>query len=206
MGQARLQPTSTGTIEVIDECPPGGGAGAPVVLLHHGFGSAHSMPAAAADLVVGGRRVIRYSRPGCGASPRRDHAKGRDYLGKEAEEVAPALLEALGLENAHFVGHSDGATIALMLAGHAPRLVGGVAAIAPHVLLEPEMIEGIERFDRDHDGPAFRQRLERRHADPAFAYESWRDAWLSGALNGWTIEDDLSRPDGKGGGQLPSGG
>lgn len=27
--------------------------------------------------------------------------------------------------------------------------------------------------------------------DPAFAYESGRDAWLSGTLAGWTIEDDL---------------
>lgn len=193
MAEPCLQPTRAGLLEVIDDETPGRSRGPPVVMLHHGFGTAHSMAGTAADLVAAGHRVIRYSRPGCGASPPREAAKGRDYLEREADTVAPALLDALGIGRASFVGHSDGATIALLLAAFAPARTLAVAAIAPHVLLEPEMIEGIRRFDRQTDGPDFRQRLARRHVDPAFAYETWRDAWLSGAFAGWTMAGELAR-------------
>lgn len=192
MAEPFLQPTRIGPVEVLVDEPAGTGSGPPVVLLHHGFGSAHSMQGTAADLAAAGHRVIRYSRPGCGATPRRAEAKERDYLQREAQEVAPALLDGLGIDRAAFVGHSDGATIALMLAAHVPARTAAVVAIAPHVLLEAEMIEGIERLDREQDGPDFRRRLGRRHADPDFAYESWRDVWLSGALEGWTMEGALA--------------
>ena len=55
----------------------------------------------------------------------------------EALEVLPKLIEVAGLRDYIFVGHSDGASIALIYAGGSTNVgLRGVITEAPHVFCE----------------------------------------------------------------------
>lgn len=98
------------------------GDGPPVVLLHGGLGHSgnwgHQVPA----LVAAGYRVIAIDSRGHGRSTRDDRPYSYDLL---ASDVL-AVLDALHVPSAAFVGWSDGAATALVLARHAPERVTGV--------------------------------------------------------------------------------
>src|SRR3569832_2294968 len=95
---------------------------APIVFLHEGLGSVamwRDWPAQVC--AAAGRDGIVYSRRGYGESDaiadvRGAGRLGADYMHREAFEVLPALLEALGIESPVLLGHSDGGTIALLYA------------------------------------------------------------------------------------------
>ncbi len=64
-----------------------------------------------------------YSRPGYGRSTPRapDERWGVDFMHRQAQELLPALRQALGIEQpAWLVGHSDGGSIALLHAAQSP--------------------------------------------------------------------------------------
>lgn len=174
MVSARLIETEVGLLEVATKGNP---AGPPVVLLHHGFGTWRSLlDLGLAILRLAPKtRVIAYSRPGCGQSPARSLVRERDYLTIEAEHVLPALLDALAVRSCHLVGHSDGGSIALLAAALHPSRVMTVTAIAPHVFMEPETRAGVAALAAADTAPDFRSKLRRMHADPAIAYDTWRD-------------------------------
>ena len=106
---------------------------APIVLLHEGLGSVglwRGFPQAVRRAT--GRRTLAFSRFGHGRSDRSPWPV--DHLGfhhREALRTLPALFAALDVHGPLLVGHSDGASIALIHAAHRP--VSGVVAIAPHV-------------------------------------------------------------------------
>src|SRR5205807_10205549 len=119
-----------GEIEVLD-IP--GDAGQPMlVLLHEGLGSLglwRGFPDRLAQAT--GRRTIAFSRYGHGQSAPPPKPRTPSFMHEEALEVLPEVLADLHLRAPVLVGHSDGASIALI---HAARHdVGGVVAIAPHV-------------------------------------------------------------------------
>ena len=94
------------------------GTGAPVVVLHGWGGRIESMMPVIACL-SGGFRVVSLDLPGFGESPLPPGVWGTpDY----ASFVRDALRE-LGIERAHFVGHSYGAKTSLYLAATVPSLV-----------------------------------------------------------------------------------
>ena len=98
------------------------GAGTPVILLHGGLGHGgnwgHQVPA----LVAAGYRAILIDSRGHGRSTRDARP---DTYERMASDVR-AVMDALGMERAAFVGWSDGACIALTLAMQAPERVAGV--------------------------------------------------------------------------------
>lgn len=164
------------------------------VFLHHGFGTWHSLTDLAERMAQTGAgcRNVFYSRPGCGGSPPRPNRVASDYLRDEAQHVLPALLDALEIEQADFVGHSDGGTIALLFAAAAPERARRVVAIAPHVFSEQVTIKGVRDFDTRTDDSNWRKYLARRHRDPATAYDYWRNFWLSERGAEWSVTDELS--------------
>jgi pimeloyl-ACP methyl ester carboxylesterase len=108
----------------------------------------------------------------------------------EAWHVLPALLQKLGLHKPVLVGHSDGATIALLHASCLP--VTACVAIAPHVTVEDVAITAIARAkqlyeERPSDTPGLRQRLAKHHADVDNAFWQWNDVWLSQAFKPFDI-------------------
>jgi len=167
----------------------------PVVLLHEALGSVsiwRDFPQRLADALR--RPVMAYSRQGYGRSGREGRPRGLDYLHREAWHWLPRVLEALEIERPVLVGHSDGASIALLYAasGMAPQPEAAVL-IAPHVEVEPEAIAGIEAADRLWHTTDWPQRLARHQPDPQRVFAEWRDTWLSAAFRAWNIEAEIPK-------------
>lgn len=163
-----------------------------LVFLHEGLGSIpqwRDFPAQVARAT--GRRALVYERYGYGQSEvLAEERVGPDFMHREALEVLPALLRALQLENPVLVGHSDGATIALIHAG-AGHAVQGVVAIAPHVFVEDISVRSIADATRAFETTDLPQRLGKYHRDPRKTFYLWSDAWLDPAFRNWNIEASL---------------
>jgi pimeloyl-ACP methyl ester carboxylesterase len=163
--------------------------GPTLVFLHEGLGSIalwRDFPRKVADATQ--RPALIYSRAGYGRSTPLAAARTPSYMHDEARVTLPALLDAFGIVDAILVGHSDGASIALIHAGERIRPVRALVAMAPHVFVEAESIAGIARARRDYQGAELRSRLSRYHADVDSAFFGWNDIWLSPAFRDWNIE------------------
>jgi pimeloyl-ACP methyl ester carboxylesterase len=111
---------------------------------------------------------------------------------RQAHDVLPALIDHLRIvEPIWILGHSDGASIALLFAAAFPERVAGVIAVAPHVFVEDVSIRSIEAARTLYHATDLRQRLARYHADPDSAFFGWNDVWLDPAFRAWNIEDRL---------------
>jgi GNAT superfamily N-acetyltransferase len=110
---------------------------------------------------------------------------------EEALEVLPELLAHLDIRTPILVGHSDGASIALIHAAHHP--VEAVVAIAPHVFVEDICIREIERARTTYDSGDLRGKLARHHKDPDVAFFGWNDVWLDPAFPEWDITGEVER-------------
>jgi pimeloyl-ACP methyl ester carboxylesterase len=98
------------------------GAGFPVVLLHGGLGHSGNWGYQLPALVGCGYRVVLIDSRGHGRSTR----DSRPFMYELMASDVLAVMDALHLEKSAFVGWSDGACIALILAIKAPARVAGV--------------------------------------------------------------------------------
>ncbi|HEX6404728.1 MAG TPA: alpha/beta hydrolase [Pseudonocardiaceae bacterium] len=109
------------------------GSGEAVVLIH-GAGFADSfLPLAVEPALRNHYRMIRYRRRGHGGSTQID---GAVSIAEHAHDCG-ALLGALDVKQAHVVGNSYGACIALQLAVDSPDLVSSLALFEPLLLAVP---------------------------------------------------------------------
>lgn len=174
---------------------PGSSPEAPeLVFLHEGLGSVTLWRDFPARLVAAtGHGALVYSRYGYGQSDPITEKRGIDFMHEEGLRALPELLDRLGIERPILVGHSDGASIALIHAGGAGRPLTGVVAMAPHVLVEDISIHSIEGAKRAYETTDLRDRLARHHADPDSAFRGWNDVWLDPEFRAWNIEEFLPR-------------
>ena len=144
--------------------PPRAEQRSPLVFLHEGLGSVamwRDWPAAVCQAT--GRAGWVYSRRGYGQSDPTAEPLPPDYLHREAWAVLPALLAQLGtlghpgLERPVLLGHSDGASIALLYASRFP--VTACIALAPHVMVEEVSIQSITQARRAFEAEGLRERL-----------------------------------------------
>lgn len=177
--------------------PAGSPAGrAPLVFLHEGLGSIALWRDWPARLCAAtGRAGWLYSRRGYGRSSPIADVRGRgrhqpDYLHHEALDVLPQVLAQLGVERPVLVGHSDGATIALLHAAHQP--VTACVVMAPHLMVEDMTTRAIREACTAYDGGALRQRLARYHDDVDSAFWQWADIWLDPAFRGFDIRTECA--------------
>ena len=170
----------------------------PIVMLHEGLGSiAHwrDFPALVAERT--GCAVLVYSRYGYGNSDRLLEKRPVDYMHREAEVVLPALLEKLGINQPVLLGHSDGASIAIIFAGKYPDAARALILEAPHVFVEDLSLESIAAAKTFYEKTDLPQRLARYHAHPDRTFWGWNDIWLDPAFRSWNIEaylDAIRRP------------
>ncbi|MCW0211944.1 MAG: alpha/beta hydrolase [Pseudonocardia sp.] len=163
---------------------------APLLFLHEGLGSVglwrgfHRRLAAAT-----GRRAVAYSRLGHGFSDLPAHKRTPAFMHEEAAVVVPALIEALGLGEPVLVGHSDGASIALLAAAALP--VRGLVLLAPHVLVEERGLQGIAAAKRAFDDGDLARRMARHHRDAEVTFRNWNDVWLDPAFADWDLRPEL---------------
>jgi pimeloyl-ACP methyl ester carboxylesterase len=163
-----------------------------LVLLHEGLGSVamwRDFPAKLAHAT--GCRTITYSRWGYGKSDRFAGPRDPRYMHDEALDELPALRTALAIDDPILVGHSDGASIALIHAGSGRWSVRGLILEAPHVFVEDASIAGIEEAKRAYETADLKRRLAHYHADVEGVFRSWNDIWLSAGFRAWNIEGCL---------------
>lgn len=167
-----------------------------LVFLHEGLGCVamwRDFPERAAAATGCGALV--YSRAGYGASDPVDLPRPLDYMQREGETSVGAVLDAAGVETAILVGHSDGASIALVHAAVAgPGRVRGLVLAAPHVFREEVSRESIARARAAYVGGDLRSRLRRYHGDNVdVAFWGWCEAWLDPGFAAWSLEEYLPR-------------
>ncbi|HWB79616.1 MAG TPA: alpha/beta hydrolase [Nannocystaceae bacterium] len=166
--------------------------GPTLVLLHEGLGCIRMWRDWPDDLVrATGLRALAFSRAGYGNSDPIERPRPLDYMEREGESVLPEVLDAAGIHDAILVGHSDGATIALVHAGTAasrPR-VRGVVALAPHVFCEDCSVAAIRVAKDAWLHGDLRERLRKHHGDNVeHAFWGWNDAWLDPRFRAWNVE------------------
>jgi len=163
-----------------------------LILLHEGLGSIalwRDFPAKLAQAT--GCPAVVYSRYGYGRSDPLAGPRHVDYMHREALDTLPDLRVQLGLDDAILVGHSDGASIALIHAGSGRWPARALALEAPHVFVEEVSIASIAAARTAYETTDLRQRLARYHADADSAFRGWNDIWLHADFRAWNIEDCL---------------
>jgi pimeloyl-ACP methyl ester carboxylesterase len=195
MPQTRFISLETTRIEVL--CIEGDPHPSPLVFLHEGLGSVSMWRDWPQQVCTAtGRRGFVYSRRGYGqSSPIADvRGAGRhnaDYMRREADTVLPALLKALGIEKPLLVGHSDGATIALLYASQFE--CSGCAVMAPHLFVEPICTAAIEGAKQAFETTDLPQKLARFHSNIESAFWQWCDVWLSEPFSHFNMVEDVKR-------------
>ena len=173
------------------------GAGPVLALLHEGLGCVRmwrDFPAALHERT--GLPVFAWSRAGYGGSDPAELPRGVDYMHVEGCEVVDTVLDAAGIDDAVLVGHSDGASIAIVHAGGnaggAASRVRALVLLAPHVFCEEVGIASIRAAGSAFRDGGLRERLARYHGDRVDeAFFGWHDAWLQPGFRQWSIESFL---------------
>lgn len=166
----------------------------PLVLLHEGLGSVSAWRDFPETLQQAtSRRVIAYSRFGHGSSDPPPAPRTPAFFHEEAYQVLPQVLSRLDVQEPILVGHSDGASIALVYAGARPAR--GLVLLAPHVVVEDVTLAAIRETRARFETGGLRERLSRHHDDPDAAFRGWCDVWLDPAFRSWTLEPDAERVD-----------
>jgi pimeloyl-ACP methyl ester carboxylesterase len=164
----------------------------PLVFLHDGLGSLglwRDFPGRVAD-ALGGRTSLVFSRRGYGRSAPVSLPRPITYMHDEAFDALPALLHDHGIDRPVLIGHSDGASIAILYAG-AGLAVDSLVLLSPHVFVERRSIEGIEAAAVAYDTGDLRDRLARHHSNVDVAFRGWNDVWSSPEFAAWDITSSL---------------
>src|SRR3954466_15053660 len=132
--------------------------GPTLVFLHEGLGSAglwRDFPDKLAE--APGLGAFVYSRAGYGASDPAPMPRPVRYMHDEAE-LLPEILAAAGIGDPLLVGHSDGASIALIHAGSGGK-ARGLVLEAPHVFTEEMGLRSIAEARAAYERGTLRARL-----------------------------------------------
>ncbi|HEX2207730.1 MAG TPA: alpha/beta hydrolase [Longimicrobium sp.] len=168
--------------------------GPTIVFLHEGLGCLSTwrdVPDALAAATGCGALV--YSRAGYGRSDSVPLPRPVRFMHDEAE-VLRGVLAAAGVRECILLGHSDGASIALIAAGTAPPIPGLRALVleAPHTFAEPCGLESIAKIADVYRTTTLRERLARHHGENVdTAFWGWNGVWLHPDFRAWNIEDAL---------------
>lgn len=166
---------------------------AEVVFLHEGLGSVshwRDFPARVAQVTR--CPVTVYSRYGSGNSEVLREAREVRYMHEEALDALPELLSRLEIDGPILVGHSDGASIALIYAGTHDR-VCALVLLAPHVFVEDLSVASIAAVRGQFETTNLADRLARHHRDAERTFWGWNDIWLHPDFRSWNIEQYLPR-------------
>lgn len=166
-----------------------------LMLLHEGLGCVTMWRHFPEKLAAAtGCRLIVWSRAGYGGSEAYVAPRTPRYMHREAEEMLPALIAALGIDRPLLIGHSDGGSIALIFAGAYPDVPVGVAVMAPHEFVEAVTLAGIREARVAWETTDLPKKLARyHHTQTERVFSDWNDTWLSPAYRDWNIEAYLPK-------------
>lgn len=165
--------------------------GSPIMFLHEGLGCVElwrDFPSAVVEKTR--RPAVVYTRHGNGWSTPLHEPRRPDYMHEEALEVLPRVVSQLVVGTPTLVGHSDGASIAIIYAG-AGNPVERLVLIAPHVFVEEVTINSIASIRESFGSSELAEKMAKYHTDPETTFYGWTDIWLSPEFRSWNIEDHL---------------
>ena len=165
-----------------------------LVFLHEGLGSLslwRDFPDKVARRLT--CRALIYSRLGYGLSDGLDEPRRPTFMHDEANDVLPKLCAALDIESPVLIGHSDGASIALIRAATSRAAIPALVLMAPHVFVEPISVSSIARIAETYETTDLRQRLSRHHTNVDDAFLGWSRIWLSPAFRSWSLASETQR-------------
>ncbi len=192
--RANLRVSLDGAELEVFTIPPARSACPTLVFLHEGLGSAalwRDFPRVLAS--SSGFGAVVYSRRGNGFSSPLARPRNARYMHDEALVVLPALLAELEIDQAVLVGHSDGASIALIYAAEHPDAVRGLVLEAPHLFVEELSLHSIAAVREAYDRGDLRARMAPYHADVDRTFYGWNDVWLSPEFREWNVESYAAR-------------
>ena len=162
-----------------------------LVFLHEGLGSIGQWRDFPEKLALATDcRALVYERYGYGQSEvLQEERRTARFMHDEALVSLPALLKALNISNPILVGHSDGASIALIHAG-AGHAVTGVVAMSPHVFIELQCLTSILKAKNTFETTDLAERLGRYHKDARKTFYGWADVWLDPDFVYWDIREE----------------
>jgi pimeloyl-ACP methyl ester carboxylesterase len=164
-----------------------------LVFLHEGLGSiSHWKNFPACVAAATGLPVVVYSRYGSGNSDLLEEPRSVTFMHDEALKALPELITKLNLEAPILIGHSDGASIALIYAGVHNR-VRGLVLLAPHVFVEDLSVQSIVEAKAEFETTNLPEKLARYHRDAAQTFWGWNNVWLHPDFRRWNIEEYLPR-------------
>jgi len=170
-----------------------------LVFLHEGLGSLAMWRGFPQELCeAAGCRGLVYSRPGYGRSSALwpDRQWPLDFMHIEAREILPRVLTALEIDTTIdppvLLGHSDGASIALLYASMHPEQVSGIVAMAPHIMVEAVTVKSIAKIRDEFLCGDLPVRLGKYHSDVQSVFWGWATVWLHPKFPDWDIRSRLS--------------
>lgn len=165
-----------------------------LVFLHEGLGCValwRDFPAQVAEAT--GCSVLVYSRFGYGHSAPCPLPRPIDYMHTEALHILPKVLSQLKIGEHILIGHSDGASIALIYAGELlSPLLRGIITEAAHVFNEDICVSSIEQARTAYQETNLREKLAKYHRHVDVAFWGWNDVWLHPEFRHWNIEPYLA--------------
>lgn len=173
-----------------------------IVFLHEGLGCVSlwkDFPTQLCNAL--GMRGLVYSRPGYGQSSALSNSANWDtqFMHLQATEILPALLKSVNLSGQnhhsqlHLLGHSDGASIAIIFASLFPELCKSLIVLAPHIMVEDITLAGITQAQQSYESGQLQKALAKHHQQAALCFEAWSSIWLSPRFKSWDISHEVSQ-------------
>jgi len=161
-----------------------------MVFLHEGLGSISQWQNFPAGLCARlGCGALVYSRCGHGKSDVLTRPHSVAFMHEEANTVLPRLLDVFEIKRPILVGHSDGASIALIYAGSGAGEPCALILEAPHVFVEEITVTRIGELRELYRTTDLRTKLARHHGENVDTlFQSWTDVWLRPEFRTWNIE------------------
>ena len=131
---------------------------------------------------------LLYDRQGYGQSSPFTLKRDIEYVHAYAQELGLLLDILIGNRPFILVGHSDGASIALIYGAGEHHRLKAIVSEAAHVFVEAKTTAGVEaayRHYRENGAP----KLIKYHGDKTDAlFRAWGEIWLSDWFQSWNIE------------------
>ncbi len=140
-----------------------------------------------------GCRTLIYSRFGYGQSAPLTGPRTADFMHVEARDTLPKLCTALNIHEPILIGHSDGASIAVIRGAEPGNDIRALVLIAPHVMVEPCSVQSIARIAEAYETSDLSERLAKHHAHVDDAFHGWSRIWLSPAFRTWSLGAEVKR-------------
>ena len=109
-------------------------------------------------------------------------------------DLLHGLLDFWNIDDAILFGHSDGGSIALIMAGKYPDKIRAIITEGAHIFVEEITISGIEAAIGLYQRTNLKKKLEKYHGDKTEAmFWAWAATWTTEPFRKWNIEGFLPK-------------